>query len=77
MVIGGLALQRLKTEHYVFGTRGADRTTGMVDYAMSPVIFGSAEDLWSDFQRGIAEFVNSNGGEAEVILHKSARHDWP
>lgn len=60
---------------YTFYTRGVDRITlgsdngaGFVDaigdLVSRKLVFGGADDLWSSFQDGITNYVNSNGGYA-------------
>ncbi len=61
---------------YIFYTRGADRTTGRLDSAMSGTVFGKADALWRSLQRGLANFVNSNGGTAVWTSRVSRRHNW-
>lgn len=64
---------------YVFYTRGADRATGLMDWALSGginVIFEEAHKLWLSFQHKIASFVNENGGSARIQAPTSRRYDW-
>jgi hypothetical protein len=62
---------------FVFFTRGADRTTSVVDSLASATVFGAAHQLWLSFQRRFAAFVNSNGGRATIENPISNRYDWP
>ena len=49
-----------------FFTRGADRAT-LGFPGTETAIFTGAEWLWLSFQKKLAEFINDNGGSAEVI----------
>ncbi|MFD5321478.1 peptidoglycan-binding protein [Streptomyces sp. NPDC127098] len=62
---------------FVFHTRGADRTTSVVDSVAEATVFGAAHRLWLSFQRRLAAFVNGNGGQATIENATSARYDWP
>ena len=62
---------------FVFFTRGADRTTSVLDSTMEATVFGAAHQLWLSFQRRFAAFVNGNGGLATVEPAISNRYDWP
>jgi hypothetical protein len=62
---------------YTFYTRGADRTTGALDYAASPMVFAGADALWQSLQDGIVAYVTSNGGEAAKEARLSVRYPWP
>jgi peptidoglycan hydrolase-like protein with peptidoglycan-binding domain len=62
---------------FIFYTRGADRTTSIVDETLSATVFGAAHRLWLSFQRRVAAFVNGNGGMAAAETPLSNRYDWP
>lgn len=62
---------------FVFFTRGADRTTSVVDNTASATVFGAAHQLWRSFQRRLAAFVCSNGGQATIEDATAKRYDWP
>jgi hypothetical protein len=62
---------------FVFFTRGADRTTSVIDSAAQATVFGAAHQLWLSFQRRLAAFVNNDGGLATIESAKSDRYDWP
>lgn len=62
---------------YTFGTRGADRTTGPIDWALSGVIFTSAHALWLSLQQGLSRLITSMGGTASIEQATSERYDWP
>lgn len=62
---------------FIFFTRGADRTTIVVDALLSATVFGAAHQLWLSFQRRLARFVNGNGGLATIESATSNRYDWP
>lgn len=59
-----------------FYTRGVDRCTSVLDEAAMSIVFSSAHSLWLSFQKGIADFVNSNGGSATVAQATSVRTPW-
>jgi hypothetical protein len=66
---------------YTFFTRGVDRATGHIDdYAQEnwDAIFSEADQLWSSFQEGIKNYVNSHGGNASVTPENKVYHrpDW-
>jgi hypothetical protein len=61
----------------VFYTRGADRTTGLLDLAAMSVVYSSAHNLWLSFQSAVAAFVNSQGGSATAGSATSIRTPWP
>ena len=62
---------------YVFYTRGADRTTGVLDVAAMSLVYSAAHNLWLSFQQAVAGFVNSNGGSASIGTATSIRTPWP
>ena len=62
---------------FVFYSRGADRTTGLLDLATMSIVYSSAHNLWLSFQGGVAAFVNSNGGSATIGSATSIRTPWP
>ena len=62
---------------YVFYTRGADRTTGVLDVAAMSLVYSAAHNLWLSFQQAVAAFVNGNGGSASVGTATSIRTPWP
>ncbi|CAA9377131.1 MAG: hypothetical protein AVDCRST_MAG93-8906 [uncultured Chloroflexia bacterium] len=62
--------------YYVFYTRGADRPTGLLDYAVSNTIFAAAHSLWTSFQVKLTLFIDKNGGEANLRHPYSCRYDW-
>lgn len=61
---------------YVFYTRGADRTTSLLDVAAMSMVFAAAHSLWLSLQQRIAAFVNSNGGSASIGTATSIRTPW-
>jgi hypothetical protein len=61
---------------FTFYTRGADRTTGVADWAGAEVIFRAADELWRSLQSGIVQLVNTHGGSATAGVPISNRHDW-
>jgi hypothetical protein len=78
----------LDNGNMVVYTRGADRTTGVLETIgggfvpgdvtgignLSP--FGAADRLWQSFQAKVVAFVNANGGVAAVQSRYSRRHNW-
>jgi hypothetical protein len=61
---------------FEFYTRGADRVTSWVDEMAAETVFTSADKLWRSFQRRVADFVNSNGGQASIPQRTWNRYDW-
>jgi GH24 family phage-related lysozyme (muramidase)/uncharacterized protein YycO len=62
---------------YVFYTRGADRTTGLLDLAAMSVVYSSAHNLWLSFQSRLEAFINGNSGSASAGSATSIRTPWP
>ncbi|SAL05099.1 hypothetical protein AWB81_07019 [Caballeronia arationis] len=62
---------------FVFYTRGADRTTGVLDLAAMSIVYSSAHNLWLSFQSCVETFVNANGGSATTGSATSIRTPWP
>ncbi len=62
---------------YIFYTRGADRPTGLLDKAMSSILFSAAHNLWLSCQKKIADYVSNHGGSAAVGTAISVRVPWP
>jgi hypothetical protein len=67
-----------RDDHWVFFTRGADRTTSHLDWAGNVVdlVWSGADSLWQSLQRGVAGFVRQHQGQAEVEDHHSDRYPW-
>lgn len=61
---------------WTFYTRGADRTTGYLDSAISSTVFSSAHELWTGLATNLATWVNQGGGVAQVGPITSERWDW-
>jgi len=71
---------------FVFYTRGVDRMTTwdvatfqyLHDNANSIIAgpYDKGDELWSSFQRKLADFINSNGGSAGVGNPEILRPDW-
>jgi hypothetical protein len=68
--------RRQEDGSFLFYTRGADRTTGIVDQMLSRMVFDGAHGLWSSFQQGLVNFVQSHGGNAFAGTPYTQRHDW-
>jgi len=60
----------------IFFTRGADRTTLLVDDALQSIVFSAAHSLWLSLQQGVRGFVNSHGGSARIRPAFSHRFSW-
>ncbi len=67
----GYILEGPKTTFY---TRGADRAT-LGFPGTERAIFKGGELLWESFQSKLADFINDNGGDAEVLDPFSERFD--
>jgi hypothetical protein len=65
-----------KNPNVVFYTRAADRTTTLMDRALSGQVFDGGHRLWLSYQQGLARFVNEHGGAAVILPAISERHDW-
>jgi hypothetical protein len=61
---------------FTFGTRGADRANGLLDHAMSDIIFTAAHGLWLTLQQGLANLINGMGGTATIEQASSLRYVW-
>jgi len=48
-------------------TRGADRTTALMETAAFPIGFMLADRLWAGFQQRVVSFVTANGGNADAV----------
>jgi hypothetical protein len=60
-----------------FLTRGADRTTTMVDQVPGEaLVFSQADQLWKSLQHKIADMIKLRGGQAVVETPHSERYDW-
>jgi hypothetical protein len=62
---------------FIFYARGADRLTTFIDELAGNRAFAGADNLWRSFQRKLTNFVNSNGGLANIEPPLSNRYDWP
>jgi hypothetical protein len=62
---------------YTFYTRGADRTTGILDNLARDQVFAGADALWTSLQDGITSYINQNGGTAVKESRHSERYPWP
>jgi hypothetical protein len=60
----------------VFYTRGADRTTGIIETVADRFAWRGADVLWRSLQQKVADFVNSNGGAATILDPFSERFKW-
>lgn len=61
---------------YTFYTRGADRTTAILDNIFSTDVFEGGEKLWQSFQKTLVFQVNKLNGRASVGKSFSKRYDW-
>jgi len=71
---------------YVFYTMGVDRITNSLYQVMDEVIsyttgsdgFDKADELWTDIQENMINFINSRGGQASFYTRKNtiARPKW-
>jgi hypothetical protein len=61
---------------YLFYTRGADRAYGIEHWTAGDAVFSGGDDLWRSFQRGLSDWINSNGGSASIGSRFSERFDW-
>ncbi len=66
---------------YNFFVRGVDRFnslihSGFADYVIQTDPFILADNLWYTFQENMKDFVNNNGGAANVGTDSTNRPDW-
>lgn len=66
---------------YTFFTRGVDRATGHIDNLVQQnlgTVFTKADELWTSFQQGISNYVNSHGGVAVITPDNkiTAKPNW-
>ena len=66
---------------YTFYTIGADRATRPADAffnvdGLDETGFNIADELWKRLQSKIADYVNANGGKAEVVAPTVMRPEW-
>jgi len=63
---------------YTFYTMGVDRTTDWMfgAYNFRNAAFEAADELWSNMQLKMAQYVNNNGGHATVYTPVKARPKW-
>lgn len=59
--------------HYEFYVRGADRLTGVLDSLGEKAAFVGADSLWKGFQSNLVDFINQNGGKAEI---DDTKYEW-
>jgi len=62
---------------YMFYTRGADRATKILETIFGELAtFPGADRLWRSLQTKVADFINQNQGEADILSPYSQRHSW-
>jgi hypothetical protein len=62
---------------FTFYTRGADRTTALLDLTAANAVYSGADTLWQSFQTKVAAYVNANRGSATAGPRIWARYRWP
>ncbi|MFD2740288.1 hypothetical protein ACFSUD_11940 [Sulfitobacter aestuarii] len=64
---------------YTFYTRAADRVNGLLEAGASllGLVSRGQDALWRSLQRGLADFVNRNGGRASIRKPLVQKFDWP
>ena len=63
--------------NYMFYTRGADRATKILETIFGELAtFPEADQLWRSLQTKVADFINRNQGEADILSPYSQRHSW-
>jgi hypothetical protein len=62
---------------FVFFVRGADRAYNELDYHVDRLIFWGANNLWTSYQQAVKDYVNENGGAAEILTPFAHRYFWP
>ncbi len=58
---------------YTFWTRGTDRAHNAFDALISPVVFGSGEQIWTELFKNVNTFINENGGNSSIVKPISKR----
>ncbi|MDF2517655.1 MAG: hypothetical protein K0R59_2951 [Sphingobacterium sp.] len=64
---------------YTFFTKGVDRLTSLdltIVQNATGIPFSKADALWTSFQKGVADFVNMNGGNAGASKQEIYRPNW-
>jgi len=64
---------------YTFFTKGVDRLTSLdltIIQNATGIPFSKADALWTSFQKGVADFVNKNGGNAGASKQEIYRPNW-
>lgn len=64
---------------YTFFTKGVDRLTSLdltIVQNATGIPFSKADALWTSFQKGVADFVNKNGGNAGASKQEIYRPNW-
>jgi hypothetical protein len=55
---------------------GADRPTGLLEYAMQGSVFQAAGAMWLSWRRCVVEYVAMHQGSATMLPRRSERYDW-
>jgi hypothetical protein len=67
-------------DNFVFSARGSDRVTDYLESALHiglrNVAFEGAAQLWVSMQKSLIEFVEDNGGKAEVVEPEVLLFNW-
>jgi hypothetical protein len=61
---------------YIFYTKAADRLTRTWALPAKDMAYAAQHRLWVSFQQGILNYVNRNGGQAQVLTPTANRYDW-
>jgi len=75
---GKYSCLRAKPAHLVghLPTRAADRPTGLIDEFYQKTIFQAGHEVWTSFQQGVVNFVNTHSGTASVTSTIHEQYDW-
>ncbi len=63
---------------YIFYTMGVDRSTDLIMSSLNAAGtgFAFADQLWSNIQQKMVQYVNNNGGQAYSYTPVKARPQW-
>ncbi|MDH7448406.1 hypothetical protein [Aquimarina sp. 2201CG14-23] len=64
----------LHGENMIFYTRGADRTTNLLTF--DKAVFAAGAANWINMMSNLVNFINSNGGKAEIKKEYHKQYDW-
>jgi hypothetical protein len=63
-------------KNFVFYVTGTDRVTGEIDTWVEDSVFEGGHKKWLAYQKNVVNFINSNGGKAQIGITFSQRVSW-